>query len=140
VHFRIRKNIVQFIRTSYNPETKKPRALIVGRLALSETSLPAELRAQLNEAELAEAETWMANHHRTSLLREELAARTLAETLRLATSWFERPEVAVDARAIAKDMKPELQAFRKVLKKFQLAEGSLVVKDSRSLQNERKLK
>lgn len=120
MHFRYRKNVVQLIRTTYNPETKKPKADVVGRLSMSEPVVTPELRAALTAEEVAEVEAWIKHQHRTALLREELAALTLAESLALANRWFARQGDSAEAGLAAVALLPELQTLRKTLKSSHL--------------------
>ena len=64
MHFRLRKNVVQLVRTLYNPDTKKPRAVVVGSMLLKQPSVSAELRSKLTEDEVAEAEEWIEGQFR----------------------------------------------------------------------------
>jgi len=117
MHFRTRKNVVQFIRTSYDEKTKAAKSTVVGRISLDSPLIGDELRSQLTESELAEAEIWIEGRGRISGLREELAALTLAETLAAANSWLARQGDSSAAGAVAADMLPHLQALRKTMRK-----------------------
>ena len=116
MHFRIRKNVVQLVRTTYNSETKKPKAEVVGRIPLNEPAITDELRKKLSAAEAAEAEFWITNQHRMTSIREELAALTLGETLNMANRWLTRQGDTETASAAAAAFLPELQALRRTLK------------------------
>ena len=117
MHFRTRKNVIQFIRTSYDENTKAAKSMVVGRIPLAEPEIDDELRAKLTDSELAEAQVWIEGQGRVARLREELAALTLAETLEAATSWFAKQgDSAVASMAVAKIL-PQMQALRKTLKK-----------------------
>jgi hypothetical protein len=116
MHFRIRQNVVQLVRTNYDQKTKKPKAAVVGRMRLEKPELTRELRAQLTDREAKEAEAWIENHGRLGLLREEFAALTLAETLRLATNWFSRNADSRAAAAAVASVLPALHQLRKLFK------------------------
>jgi len=116
MHFRVRKNVIQLVRTTYDGSTKKPRAAVVGRMPLDNPALTAELTARLSEAEIAETQTWIGSQHRVAVAREELAALTLAETLELANRWYLRNGDAAVASAAAAQLLPQWQALRKTLK------------------------
>jgi tRNA-dihydrouridine synthase len=117
VHFRLRRNVVQLVRTSYNAFTKKPKAVVVGRMSLRDPELSPELKRQLTEAEIAEAEAWIEVQHRMNSLKEEFAALTLPETLALASRWFSRNADSPAAAAVIPHLLPELQALHKMLRK-----------------------
>ncbi|MFI3154530.1 MAG: hypothetical protein QX199_00090 [Methylococcaceae bacterium] len=118
MHFRIRKNVIQFVRTAYNQETKKPKAMVVGSIPLGKAIISDELRAKLSDEEIIQAETWIKHQHHTTLLKEELGALTLADTLTLATNWFARQGDTEAARIAAVDILPALQLLRKTLNKL----------------------
>jgi hypothetical protein len=117
VHFRIRKNVVQCVRTTYDGQRKKPHAEVVGSIPLGRPVITPELREKLSEHELLQAMNWVEREQRTTLLREELAARTLAETLQAANRWFARQDDLADYEWISGSILPELQALRKTLKR-----------------------
>lgn len=117
MHFRIRKNVVQLVRTHYDPASKGPRAEIVGRVPLDVLEFPAELRAKLTDEEIEQARAWLEHNQRTVLLREEMAARTLAETLAAANRWFLRQDNIGQYSWISDNILPQLAALRKTIKR-----------------------
>lgn len=117
MHFRLRKNIVQLVRTSYDRATKKPRATVIGRMPLRQPALTPELKRKLTETEIAEVEAWIEGHHRMNSLKEELAALTLPESISLANLWFARNADNPAAAAIIPQLLPALQSLRKTLRK-----------------------
>ena len=116
MHFRLRKNVVQLVRTSYNPLTKKPRTKVVGSMPLKRPELSKELKSKLTGEEIAEVEEWINGQFRTISLKEELAALTLAESISAANRWFSRNEDNPAAAAIALQVLPEFKALRKILR------------------------
>ncbi len=116
MHFRLRKNVVQLVRTLYNPVTKKPRAVVVGRMPLKEPQLSKELKSKLTEDEIAEAEGWIEGQFRLNSLKEELAALTLPETISAANRWFSRNPDNPAATAIALQLLPAFKTLRKTLR------------------------
>jgi hypothetical protein len=117
MHFRIRRNVVQLVRTTYDPAGKKPKAVVVGRMSLREPELSPELKGLLNEAEIAEAEAWIDVQHRTNSLKEEFAALSLPESIALAIRWFSRNADTPAASTLMPQLLPEFQALRKMLRK-----------------------
>jgi hypothetical protein len=117
VHFRLRRNVVQLVRTSYDPATKKPKAVVVGRMSLREPELSPELKRKLTEAEIAEAETWIEGQHRMNSLKEELAALTLPESISLASRWFSHNADNPAAAEVIPQLLPALQSLHKMLRK-----------------------
>ena len=116
MHFRLRKHIVQLIRTSYDPDEKKPRATVVGRMSLNQPKLSLELKSQLTEAEIAETEGWIDGQYRLNSLKEELAALTLPESIAEANRWFSRNADDPAAAAIALQLLPAFKVLRKMLR------------------------
>lgn len=116
MHFRSRKNVVQLVRTSYNPLTKKPRTKVVGSMQLKQPELSKELKSKLTEDEIAEVEAWINGQFRTNSLKEELAALTLAESISAANRWFSRNADNPAAAAVALQVLPEFKALRKILR------------------------
>jgi hypothetical protein len=120
MHFRVRKNVIQFVRTNYDQATKKPKAVVVGRVALTEPVISDDLRAALTAEEIVEAENWIKRQHRLTSLREELAALTLAENLSMANRWFARQGESEAASLAMAKLLPELQSLRRTLRNINL--------------------
>ena len=116
MHIRLRKNVVQLVRTMYNPDTKKPKTVVVGRMPLKQPKLLPELESKLTEDEIAETEEWIEGQFRMNSLKEELAALTLEESISAAHRWFSRNADNPAAAAIVVQLLPALQALRKMLR------------------------
>ena len=116
MHFRLRKNVVQLVRTSYNPITKRPKTMVVGRMPLKQPQLSPELKKKLTEDEISEAEEWIAGQFRVNSLKEELAALTLADSISTANRWFDQNADNPSAAAIALEVLPAFKALRKILR------------------------
>ncbi len=117
MHFRLRKNVIQLIRMSYDSDRKKPKTTVVGRMPLSQPKLSPELKSKLTEAEIAETREWIDGQHRMNSLKEELAARTLPESIAAAHRWFSQNADNPAAAAIIPQLLPKLQALRRMLRK-----------------------
>jgi hypothetical protein len=116
MHIRPRRNVVQLVRTLYDANKKKPRATVVGRFRRDQPVLGDDLRTQLTPAELIEVETWISTELRAQFLKEELAALTLGETMRLAAAWLDRNKGTPEAAVVACGIHPTLVVLRKALK------------------------
>jgi hypothetical protein len=116
MHFRLRKNVVQLVRTLYNPDTKKPKTVVVGNMPLKQPAVSSELRSKLTEDEIAETEEWIEGQFRVNSLKEELAALTLPETISAANKWFSRNTDNPAATAIALQLLPAFKTLRKMLR------------------------
>ena len=115
MHFRLRKNVIQLIRTTYDESKKKGNNTIIGTVLLSKPILSDELRLKLAEEEISAFNLWLNTQHRTDRLREEIAALTLAETMSLAEKWFERENNSGTAHIAVRDIVSNWQSLRKVL-------------------------
>lgn len=116
MHFRVRKNVVQLIRTTYDNADKKAKATVMGTMLLDRPEITDALRAVLTEAEVKEAEAWIEGQYHTATLREELAALTLADTLSAANRWFARQGDSSAASTALASFLPEWHSLRKTLK------------------------
>jgi len=117
MHFRVRKNVVQLIRTTYDVERKRGVNTIVGTVSVTNPELTRELSEALTEEEAIEFQSWVATRHRANELREELAALTLADAMGQAKRWFERENGSVAARAAATEVIFQWQGLRRLLAK-----------------------
>jgi hypothetical protein len=120
MHFRIRKNIIQLIRATYDASKKKGVNTIVGTVKLASPELSDELRQKLTLEEINALEVWINTQHRADMLREELAAMTLVETMSLAEKWFEREGNSNSAQTMARDILFQWQAMRRLFNKNEL--------------------
>ena len=120
MHFRLRKNVVQLVRTTYDPDTKKPKATVVGRLQLKQPKLSPQLKKKLTDDEITETEAWIDGQFRLSSLRDELAARTLPDSVAAAHRWLANNADRPAAAAIVQQLLPELQGLRRMLRKKDL--------------------
>lgn len=88
MHFRTRHNIVQIIRVTYDPLTKRGKNTIVGRLNKSSPTITDDLKNACNEVELNEIRQWIQNAERKHTVQSEHAALTAAEQLQAAAAWL----------------------------------------------------
>ena len=117
MHFRVRKNVIQLIRITYDAGKKKGVNTVVGSVRLNRPELSAELQLALTPDEVAGFSAWLNTRHRADVLREELAALTLVETLTSAERWFEREGDSEVARAAATDIVTQWQSLRRQMAK-----------------------
>lgn len=120
MHFRVRKNVIQLIRTKYDDGKKRGVNTIIGTVNLAKPELSDDLRQKLTADEVAAYDTWIIARHRVDMLREEMAALTLAETINLAEKWFEREGNSSAAKTVASDIVFHWQSMRKILLKSEL--------------------
>jgi hypothetical protein len=116
MHFRERGHVVQIIRTSYDPSSKKGKNEIVGRLVKANPQVPEALEAVLSTEERKEVASWIAGHATVERLKKQLAVHTLPEQLSLAEEWF-AGQRGDDARVLAAALIPAWARLRSVLKR-----------------------
>ena len=121
MHFRERAQMVQLIRTSYDPGTKKSKSEIVGRLAKANPKVSDALNATLTPAERKELAAWLAGRATVERLKRELAVRNLPEQLALAEEWF-ASQKSEEAKALAANLVPAWGRLRVALKRSGLVE------------------
>lgn len=117
MHFRVRKNVIQLVRTSYDPEIKRGVATVVGTVRLAHPELTEELKTLLTAEETAQFDLWVQTQHRIDALREELAALSLPQSMAQALKWFEREGDTPAASALASETVFQWQALRRQLTK-----------------------
>lgn len=79
--------------------------------------LSTELSKSLTPDELNEFDAWLKTRHRADLLRDELAALTLAESMVAAERWLEAEGNTNSARMIAAGFVTQWQSLRKMMVK-----------------------
>jgi len=122
MHFRVRKNVIQLIRIKYNDGKKKGVNTIIGTVKLAKPELSADLRNKLSDDEVGAFEAWISTQLRTDMLREEMAALTLAETIELAGKWFQREGNSGAAQTVSRDIISQWQGMRRIFSKNGLLE------------------
>ena len=116
MHFRLRKNVVQLVRTLYDADRKKSKTVVVGRMPLKQPQLSPELKSKMTEDEISEAEEWINGQYRMNSLKEELAALTLPESMAAANRWFSQNADSPASMAVALQVLPEFKVLRKMLR------------------------
>jgi hypothetical protein len=113
MHFRVRKNVVQLIRVSYDASKKRGVNTVVGAVKLVRPDLSAELQALMSPEEVVEFQNWLTTRHRADTLRDELAALTLADSMADAERWFEREGASQAAWVAATSIVMQWQSLRR---------------------------
>ena len=121
MHLRERGHVVQIIRTSYDPGSKKGKNQIVGRLVKANPQVSEALQATLTVEERKQLTAWIEGHATVERLKRELAVRTLPEQLALAKDWFSSQK-GESARDMAVALIPAWAQLRAVLKRNGLTE------------------
>jgi hypothetical protein len=117
MHFRIRNNIIQIVRTTYDSVLKKPRTEIVGRLDRAAPEVGPELLASCTPAEVDEVRRWIGSHMRAHAVAAEHAARTLGEQMSKAAEWFSVTTDGESARLVASQAQQNWVVLRNQLRR-----------------------
>lgn len=120
MHFRQRDNVIQVIRTTYDGETKKAKNLVVGRLSRVNPVVNDKLQDACSPEELQEVETWIAEQGTVDGLKNELAAKTLAEQINRAGLWFDAVQDGDAGRKLAAEAQFAWMDLRSKLRKLDL--------------------
>lgn len=115
MHFRFRNNLVQVIRTTYDPASKKPRTEIVGRLRRGDTAPDAELLRACTPEEVEEVRRWIAGSMKAHSVAAEHAARSLVEQMARAHEWFASTPDKESARVLACEVQQQWVKLRNQL-------------------------
>jgi hypothetical protein len=117
MHFRVRKNVIQFVRVTYSPAKKAGVHELVGKLPLSRPVLSDELRSLLTADELAQFDQWLNAQHYVAQLRDDLAALTLPEAMQASERWLERVGASPSAQRLANEVVVQWHSLRRTLVK-----------------------
>jgi hypothetical protein len=117
MHFRFRKNIVQVVRTTYDPATKGPRTEIVGRLLRSDPKAAPELLAACTAEEAEEVQRWIGTHLKADAVAVEHAARSLAGQIAKAAEWFSVTDDLDSAHLVVAEIHQQWSKLRAQLRR-----------------------
>jgi|SRR5579871_226503 len=81
MHFRERGPSIQIIRTIYDPETKRARHEVAGRLSRATLRLPNAVADKLSAKEKAEVDAYVEHAKSVDLLRRKWTAHSLPQTV-----------------------------------------------------------
>ena len=121
MHFRSRARVIQVIRTTYDPGTKRPKAQILGTFSKDKPEISDELRLSCQGNELAEVKAYIKNQHQLSRMELEMAARTLVGQLEKAAEWFDTAEPSVENELLAAEISQSFIALRKKMQRVAVA-------------------
>lgn len=120
MHFRVRKNVIQLLRVTYDPNKKKGFNTLIGTVKLADPVLSDEIVSLMTEQEIADFNLWLTTKYHLDTLREELAALTLSEQIELAEKWFEREGNSHRAQILANSIFSQWQSLRRQMLKSNL--------------------
>jgi hypothetical protein len=108
MHFRIRGNNVQIVKTMPGEAGKKVQSKPVGSANINTGEISERAKAALSAAEIEEVKAWIANHKASASKRGELEFATLPERLREIVAWAR----GADAATLAPQTDAVLEAVR----------------------------
>ena len=117
MHFRLRNHIVQVIRTTYDPASKKPRTEIVGRLQRSDPTPGPDLLEACSPAEIEEVRRWIDSQMKGRQVAAEHAAWTLGEQCSRAAEWYAATPDLDAARLLAAEAQQQWAQLRNTMRR-----------------------
>lgn len=117
MQFRERRRVIQVIRTTYDPELKRGRSEVVGKIDKSAPAVTDKLQKSCSAEELAEIAGYLANRQTT--LRSEAVragAETLPAQMRAAAEYF-RTHRDGDAKVFAAEIRSAWDELKASLRK-----------------------
>jgi hypothetical protein len=122
MHFRQRNNVIQIIRTVYDPETKKGKNEIVGRMNRTRPEISDDLRRALTAEEIREVENWLDGRLRFEHLQAEMAARSLPDAMLTASQWLTNPDNKEEAQRLYAAIQQAIHNLRRAANTANLIE------------------
>lgn len=118
MHFRLRNRVIQVIRTTYDPATKKPKVQLLGTVNKANPEISDELRLTCKPRELLELKAYLQNQHQLGRMELEMAARTLVIQMQKAAEWFDTAMVNTENEVLAADINRQFPMLRKKLQRL----------------------
>lgn len=128
MQFRERRRVIQVIRTTYDPEVKRGRSEVLGKIDKAAPAVTDKLNKACTLEELAEITAYLAN--RQNLLRNEAVragAETLPAQMRAAAEYF-RTHRDEEAKDFAVDIRAAWDELKAALRKAGFAKGKALKK------------
>lgn len=94
MHFRVRGNNVQIVRSETDPATNKAKSQPIGSASLKTGEISATALAALTPAEVVEAQTWLARQRDLEHRRRELEFDELPGKLAALRDWVRQADPA----------------------------------------------
>jgi hypothetical protein len=111
MHFRVRGNNVQLVKTVAGEEGKKAQSRPVGSANIATGALNPAAQAALTPAEVAEVQAWVARHKTQVEQRNQLEFATTADRLTELAGWIRSADEAL-VTAHADEVLESLRALR----------------------------
>lgn len=127
MHFRVRNRVIQVIRTTYDPATKKPKAQVLGTVNRVNPEISDELRLTCKPPELAELKAYLKNQQQLSRMELEMAARTLVAQMQKASEWLDTAAITTENEVLAAEINRQFPMLRKKLARLLETSNGLAV-------------
>jgi len=92
MHFRMRSNVVQLIRTTYDADSKRGKNEVVGTVQRRNMTLSDQVAGKLTEEEKQEFNTFAAAYHNSTALQAKVYAYQIADIAQQAITAAEAAE------------------------------------------------
>jgi len=115
MHFRTRNKTIQVIRTTYDADSKKGKNEIVARMPAANPQINDAMIESLSANELQEAEQWLEGRVRLDNMQNELAAKTLSETILKAAKWFAATSNKEEAQTVYTEINKAMRGLKKAV-------------------------
>lgn len=115
MHFRTRNKIIQVIRTTYDADSKKGKNEIVARMPAANPQINDAMIESLSSSELQEVEQWLEGRTRLDSMQNELAARSLNETINKAAKWFAATSNKEEAQTVYAGINQAMRGLKKAV-------------------------
>jgi hypothetical protein len=111
MHYRIRGNNVQLVKTVVDKKTLKPQSAPVGSANLATGVLNDSALSALTPDEVAEVRTWIQDQQQLVVLRSELEARSLAKAIGDVGIWLKTADKK-KAGEVVREVEYAFKTFR----------------------------
>jgi len=127
MHFRVRGNNVQIVKTEVDKKTLKSKSVPVGSANIKKGVLSDELLGQLNPDEVKEARLWIHERQRISNLQSEVDAHLLAGRIYETATWLKETKPSAGAGVVA-EVQRAMAALRRTATKIGMAKAKSMPK------------
>ncbi|WP_045221784.1 hypothetical protein [Desulfonatronum thioautotrophicum] len=117
MHFRERQNVIQIIRTVYDPGKKRGRQKLVGSIPKKDLKVPEDVLKNCSEEELLEIEKRIERFRAFQDFELAYIAKKLPLNLSMAEEWFRANAGSDEARDLAEELAGRIRQFKVFLKK-----------------------
>lgn len=114
MHFRVRGNNVQIVKTDVDKKTLQSKSVPAGSANIRTGVLSDELLSKLTEKEVLEVRRWIEARQRINALRQEVEAHQLPARIEEAAAWLASADPAKVAD-VAQEIEGAIGKLRRVM-------------------------